>query len=422
MRHALVAALAASLLTLGCDRLPKLSLSKGKDAIPLDGPRLGALSEATPVFAAPDEAAQMIGYLHAGGQVPRAERPAKGKGCEGGWYQVWPRGFVCTGKRATLDLSHPTLVAMALRPELGRSLPYAYARTTRKTSLFERDQEHPGRVLSARDLRPQSGLALVGSWTAEDPTGQSRRLAMTTAGKFVAVEDVRRAEVPDFTGVELSRQALPVAFVIARKARRWALKGEQAEQETPLRYHEVVELSGRVELAGDDEYWGTPVGDHVRGRDIRVAAPREDYPEWATDDQRWIDLDVRRGTLVLYEGHEAVFATLVSVGEDPKTWKLGEHTVVEKHVTLPTRDPGTPALAFDIFDAPWVMRLSSGQLMYGAYWHQRFGRADTGGAIELSPGDAAHVWRWVAPVVPDGWHGVVSRGEGEKAVKVLVHE
>ena len=413
---------AALLLSAGCDKIPGFSLSKGKDVVPADGPRLGALSPVTPVFAEPDKEASLIGYLHAGAQVPRAKKTATGEGCKGGWYRIRPRGFVCVGETATLDLKHPTLVAMALRPERTRALPYAYARTTRATSLFERDDAQPGRVAPAAKLRTQSGMALVGSWTAQDATGQSRRLAMTTTGQFVPVEDVRRAEPPEFSGVELDDRELPVAFVVKRKARRWSIAEGKPQRATALGYHDILELTGTVELLDDDEYWTTPLGDHVRGGAVLIAEPRGEYPSWAEGDARWIDIDISRRTLVAYEGKKPVYATLVSVGEDGARTKLGEHEVTEKHITLPTQDPGGPALAFDVYDAPWVMRLSSGQLLYGAYWHQRFGRAHTSGSIELAPSDAAHLWRWATPVVPAEWHGVVGKSDDESPVRVVVRK
>ena len=42
------------------------------------------------------------------------------------------------------------------------------------------------------------------------------------------------------------------------------------------------------------------------------------------------------------------------------------------------------------------------------------------GQIQLSPADAARVWAWVEPTVPDGWHGVT--GPGEKKMFVVVRK
>jgi hypothetical protein len=66
------------------------------------------------------------------------------------------------------------------------------------------------------------------------------------------------------------------------------------------------------------------------------------------------------------------------------------------------------------------LTLSSGTLLYGAYWHDRFGVDHGAGAIELSPADAEHVYQWVTPHLPDGWHGLAAPlGDGDKTRIVI---
>jgi hypothetical protein len=66
------------------------------------------------------------GYLRAGAVVDARGPAIKNDGCPGGWYRVNPRGFVCVGKGATLDLNHPVVRAMSVPPERGKGLPYLY--------------------------------------------------------------------------------------------------------------------------------------------------------------------------------------------------------------------------------------------------------------------------------------------------------
>jgi hypothetical protein len=61
---------------------------------------------------------------------------------------------------------------------------------------------------------------------------------------------------------------------------------------------------------------------------------------------------------------------------------------------------------FEVSDAPWALELSSGQLLHGAYWHDRFGIEHGAGSFALSPGDAARVFRFIGPDVPRGWHAL----------------
>src|SRR5262249_8882323 len=75
---------------------------------PADGPKLFALPAGASVFDRPSTAARKIGELRVGAAVARSRDPITRSDCEGGWYAVRPRGFVCVGPGATLD---PTVVS-----------------------------------------------------------------------------------------------------------------------------------------------------------------------------------------------------------------------------------------------------------------------------------------------------------------------
>jgi hypothetical protein len=167
----------------------------------------------------------------------------------------------------------------------------------------------------------------------------------------------------------------------------------------------------------------------VRLADVTLVRERHEFPDFATGEQKWIDVSVVTGTLVMYEGRKPVFATLVSVGRDrlgapesTATTTRGEHSITAKHVTFAGRDPSTFADGIAIYDAPWAIELSSGQLLVGAYWHDRFGIEHGPGNLELSPADAARVFRWTEPALPDGWHAVNAASHGDKSVVVNVRK
>jgi lipoprotein-anchoring transpeptidase ErfK/SrfK len=95
-------------------------------AMPSDKPMLGITSFAAIVYKEPRDTSKRIGYLRVGAKVPRSAEPAGKKGCPGGWYEIFPRGFVCVGKDATLDLDDPILEAASVRPNLTAAMPYRY--------------------------------------------------------------------------------------------------------------------------------------------------------------------------------------------------------------------------------------------------------------------------------------------------------
>jgi hypothetical protein len=94
---------------------------------PPDKPLLGITAFVATVYAEPRDTARKLGYLRVGAKVARSAEPAGKSSCPGGWYEIYPRGFVCVGSDATLDMESPILKAAEKRPNLKTALPYRYA-------------------------------------------------------------------------------------------------------------------------------------------------------------------------------------------------------------------------------------------------------------------------------------------------------
>jgi hypothetical protein len=405
---------------------------------PENAPPLGVISEMVDVREFTDRSAPSLGILRAGARVPRSLEPVSRSGCDGGWYAIRPRGFVCVGAEATLDLNHPTLAAMALSPKLESALPYTYARARADTPLFERQQGTADAVREVGKLRRKAGMAVVGSWKAHEPSGAESRLALLPNGRFVRAADLEAAKPSDFEGVELGKQAqLPFAFVVKRGVRAFRVEGNDAEKGDLLDYHAQLPLSGRFRSIGNVKYWALDEARAARGaqerwvrhQDVTVVQKRSVFPDFVQDGTHWLDVSVVTGTLVAYQGKTAVFATLVSVARElpagtadtqtasdgPKPLPLGTFAIVRKDLTFIGKNTAQFGEPFEVDDAPWALELSSGQVLHGSYWHDRFGIEHGAGSLALSPSDAARVFRFVGPELPPGWHAA-SAGPGATQV------
>lgn len=426
-------------LSLGAcsDKKDDHELSKGGEtgipdvpAPPADGPKLGALAYVTPVYDRPSTEGTTLGALKAGATVARAEEPYTKNGCEGGWYPIHPRGWICVGERATTDLSHPTMVAMAQQPKLDQQRPYVYARARKTTNIYERDPDKANAVRPKGKLRGRSGLAIVGSWNAMDEEGNMQRLAMMTNGHFVKAADLKKSTEEPFQGVELGdKHQLPVGFIVKRGVRAWHVEKGEAEKRKKLEYHEFLAFTGRFRTVGKTRYWATNDERYIRHQDVTTVRQRSKlWPSFAIADQKWIDVSIVAGTLVAYEGRKPVYATLCSVGrnrldeEGEFVTKRGEFKVVAKHITATQMDPSKVAQYYDIYDTPWVLELENGQAVHGAFWHNRFGIERSNGNVHVAPIDANWLFKWATPSIPEGWNTVRGTAPEEQVTYVVVRK
>jgi hypothetical protein len=56
--------------------------------------------------------------------------------------------------------------------------------------------------------------------------------------------------------------------------------------------------------------------------------------------------------------------------------------------------------------------------VHATYWHEDFGERKSGGCVNLSPLDAARLFAWADPQLPDGWASV--QGPAHAGTFVLV--
>src|SRR5688572_15252815 len=101
--------------------------------------KLAAIGMSVSGYEKPTTTAKRIGYLRLGAIVPRSDQGyGNADSCPGGWYAVAPKGFVCTGRYATLDLETPLVKAASVRPDTSKPLPYAYGFMRSVAPLYTR--------------------------------------------------------------------------------------------------------------------------------------------------------------------------------------------------------------------------------------------------------------------------------------------
>lgn len=105
--------------------------------IPETSPRVGAVSWVTRVYATPSIEGTQLGFLRAGSvvQASGTVNTKATKGCDKGWRNILPAGFVCMDDM-TDDLEHEVLRAASRRPDYSHRLPYMYGTVTRGGPVY----------------------------------------------------------------------------------------------------------------------------------------------------------------------------------------------------------------------------------------------------------------------------------------------
>jgi hypothetical protein len=270
----------------------------------------------------------------------------------------------------------------------------------------------PSAVFSDQ-VQKDAGVSLIGSFVTGAGV-QRRRFAITPDARLLPADKLAREVGSAFHGASLRELGLPAAFTRREGVRYWQLSGNTIARGEPLGYRELVALSGQVKEVAGERMVETRDGRWLRSRDLKIAIKPRQLPRFVEPGQRWIDVSINHQILVLWEGEQPVYATLVSTGKDglgdPETTMstpLGTFTIQQKHVTH-TMDSREADTEFELRDVPWVMYFKGSYALHGAYWHDDFGRERSHGCVNLSPIDARYVFEWSLPDVPAHWHGAYS--------------
>ncbi|MCU0657548.1 MAG: L,D-transpeptidase [Polyangiaceae bacterium] len=464
----------------GAPALASASASSSAHALPLasaapipSGPHIASVQKTSWIFDRPSKKARQIGYIREGTATPlSSEKPTHGDGCPGGWYAVEPTGFVCKDHTTTLDLSSPRYTALAeAAPARGTVLPYRYA-FSRGAPLYNRvpTREEQLKTEGPREkwvepppltpfLSGHEELAqreeikatdpVPASWKEGAPPGAPRSLvrkwiphgsmlayhaAFEAEGRVwllspdmtvVPADRVKPFRVTRFQGVKLDEgRQLPMAWTRHDAATRYRKNESGALVSTGETWppRTAIPVTGeRVEVNGKGYLLTREDQVFALEQEVVVATPRERsrMPASIKDDQRWIDVHIRKGTLTAYVGERPVFTTLVSPGAGgyglssasneelvkQSATPLGVYRVTWKtRAAMMSPEDGDPK-DFWIADVPYTLYFRPPFAIHVSYWHEDFGMLKSSGCINVSPEDGRFLYDWSDPPTPPSWQG-----------------
>ncbi len=299
--------------------------------------------------------------------------------------------------------------AKAWQEKLSDPLP-AFLKNGAETPNIYRKAREGGLVIDR--MKPRTGYSFLQTFVFE-----GRRYGLTTDLRVMPTDRLRPIRGSEHKGVEIGKDvALPFAFVRREDARFWLYQrsGDKLIDAGVAPYWAAVELTGKQQFFRKRLHFETKDGKWLSDRDASRLDPAKRMPAWGKNGEKWIDVNLTKQTIVLYEGTKPVYATMVSTGEagleDPKhttATKRGIFRIHTKHIAA-TMSSDEIGEEFELRDVPYVQYFDKeGYALHGAYWHDRFGVPKSHGCINLTPEDARRVFYWTEPQVPTGWHGVL---------------
>lgn len=218
---------------------------------------------------------------------------------------------------------------------------------------------------------------------------------------------------------------LPVAFVTWYFAKRYSLDASHKHATVtpgPLDRFDAVGLTGETANADGYIYWETDEGWWLRASNATKTEPGPS-PRDIGEHEKWIDVNLKRQTLVAFEGTTPVFATVVSSGRNEHETPPGIFRIREKHIAS-TMDGNADTATdgpYSIEDVPYIEYFNGGYALHGAFWHGEFGHVKSHGCVNLAPWDARALFGWTEPQLPEGWHAVFA-SKDRPGTRVIVHE
>lgn len=430
----LVSGLSAVAAALGaCERIgsggPSHQLSSQSDQTSIgnltggvsSGLYIGATARRVAVLARPSPTAATIGLLTAGAKLSRSEAPVGDEGCAGGWYAIAPRGYVCLNEQTTLDERHPTLLARELKANTEAALPYPYAIARNHLPLFEPDPEHRDGVKEHGRLKKGSIFAVVGAWDTLDDYDQRQRLAMLTLGSFVPTRGIEPIRQESFMsrGFDATTQRLPIGLARTAKIRWYRFVSSGPSEGGFLTNQQPIALTVKARIFEEKRYLRLANDNYVAEKDVAIVRQREEFPSFVKTSTNWVDVDLDQGIAILYVGKRPQYVALLRA-QTGSTGPRGLGWVKSKQITDLTGATATADPSFTTEDRPWVIELDSGMTLRAAVDPEPSAAALPPHQLALNPGDAARLFRFLAPAIPANWHSVVAADPRREGSPILV--
>ena len=140
----------------------------------------------------------------------------------------------------------------------------------------------------------------------------------------------------------------------------------------------------------------------------------------AQGEEKWIEISLDEQKLRAWEGNKLVMEYPISSGKWAPT-PTGTFNIWYK-TRSQLMSGGSKELGtyYYLPNVPHNMFFHQGYALHGAYWHNNFGQPMSHGCVNEPLANAAQIFEWAGPVVPEGANVVRATAENP-GTRVLVH-
>jgi len=137
-------------------------------------------------------------------------------------------------------------------------------------------------------------------------------------------------------------------------------------------------------------------------------------------EEKWIEVSLDEQKLRAWEGNRQIMEFPISSGKwapTPKgTFNIWYKTKYQSMVGG-NKDWGT---YYNLPNVPNNMFFYQGYALHGAYWHNNFGHPMSHGCVNEPLANAAQIFNWAGPVVPEG-QGSIRASADNPGTRVYIH-
>ncbi|MFA6376074.1 MAG: L,D-transpeptidase family protein [Candidatus Paceibacterota bacterium] len=145
-------------------------------------------------------------------------------------------------------------------------------------------------------------------------------------------------------------------------------------------------------------------------------------PENVKTGEKWIDVDLTKKVMTLFNYDKPVFATYIAPGRAENPTQTGTYRVWYKLIKAEMQGgPPLHSYRYHLKNIPWVMYYNYSYAIHGTYWHDKFGTQQSAGCTNMTQGDAKFIFDNTLPAIPDGKQFAVARGDDGLGTGTVVY-